>query len=67
MTDINRTLWGIGTPRTLRPIWTLIELGLAFEHRKIAPRSPGMDNPEFRALNERQKVPFYKDDRGANW
>ena len=63
MTDINRILWGIGTPRTLRPLWALIELGLAFEHRKIAPRSPEMDNPEFRVLNERQKVPFYKDDR----
>jgi glutathione S-transferase len=22
-----------------------------------------MDNPDFRALNERQKVPFHKDDR----
>jgi len=63
MTDINRTLWGLGTPRTLRPLWTLIELGLGFEHIKIVPRSPGMDNPDFRALTQRQKVPFYKDDR----
>lgn len=63
MTGINRTLWGLGTPRTLRPLWTLIELDLAFEHIKIAPRSPGMDNSEFRALTQRQKVPFYKDDR----
>ena len=63
MNDITRTLWGIGTPRTLRPLWALIELGLAYEHRKIAPRTPGMDNPEFRTLTDRKKVPFYKDDR----
>jgi glutathione S-transferase len=63
MNGIKRTLWGLGTPRTLRPLWTLIELGLAFDHKKIAPRSPEMDDPEFSTLNKRHKVPFYEDDR----
>jgi glutathione S-transferase len=63
MTDIKRTLWGVGTPRTLRPLWALIELGLAFEHRKVVPRTLEMDNPELLALTKRQKVPFYTEDR----
>lgn len=62
MSDL-RTVWGIGTPRTLRPPWALLELGLDYEHKKITPRSPGMDDPAFKALSKRHKVPFYQDDR----
>ncbi len=60
---MKRTVWGLGTPRTLRPLWALAELGLVYEHRKILPRGPGMEDPRFRALSERHKVPFYEDDR----
>ena len=60
---MKRTVWGIGTPRTLRPLWPLAELGLEYEHRKILSRGPGMEDPRFRALSERHKVPFYEDDR----
>jgi glutathione S-transferase len=63
MDDIKRIMWGIGTPRQVRPLWALIELGLAFEHKKITPRGGGMDDPEFHALTERNKIPFYEDDR----
>ena len=63
MNDIDRTMWGIGTPRTLRPLWTLIELGLAYTHKKIAPRSQEMDDPGLLSLTGRRKVPFYDDDR----
>jgi glutathione S-transferase len=63
MDHINRTIWGIGTPRTLRPLWTLTELGLAYEHKKILPRSPGMDDQGLLTLTKRHKVPFYEDDR----
>ena len=58
-----RTVWGIGTPRTLRPIWALAELGLDYEHKKILPRSAGMDDADFLALTKRRKIPFYQDDR----
>ncbi len=60
---MTRTVWGLGTPRTLRPLWALAELGLEYEHRKILLRAPGMQDPRFRALSERHKVPFYEDDR----
>jgi glutathione S-transferase len=63
MGDIKRIMWGIGTPRPFRPLWALTELGLAYEHKKILPRGPGMDDPDFRALTERHKIPFYEDDR----
>jgi glutathione S-transferase len=63
MDDTNRTLWGFGTPRPFRPLWALIELGLSYEHKKILPRGTEMDDPDFRALNQRHKIPFYEDDR----
>jgi glutathione S-transferase len=59
----SRTVWGIGTPRTLRPQWALHELGLEYDHKKFLPRSKNMDHPDFLALNPRHKVPFYQDDR----
>lgn len=60
---MNRVAWGAGTPRTVRPLWALIELGLAYDHKKILPRGPGMDDPRFLELSRRHKVPFYEDDR----
>ncbi len=59
---MTRIAWGMGTPRTFRPLWTLEELGLDYEHRRIPPRGPGIDGPEFQALTERHKIPFYEDD-----
>ncbi len=51
-------LWGIGTGRTLRPLWLLNELGVEFESRKIITRTDTMDEPEFAALSERNKIPI---------
>jgi glutathione S-transferase len=56
-----RVLWGIGTPRTLRPLWALEELGLEYTHKKILPRGSGMEDPHFRSLSMRHKVPFFVD------
>ena len=56
-----RRLWGIGTPRTLRPHWMLAELGLEYETVEIITRTEGMASPEFRALSERGKIPLYED------
>jgi glutathione S-transferase len=58
-----RVVWGIGTPRTLRPLWALAELGLDYDHRKILPRGSGMDDPQFQSLTKRRKLPFFEDDR----
>ena len=54
-------LWGAGTPRTLRPLWAMAELGLEYEHVKFSPRSATMDEAEFRSLSQRRKVPLLED------
>ena len=59
---MTRIVWGLGTPRTFRPLWALAELGLAYEHRKILSRGPGMEDEHFRTLSKRHKIPFYEDD-----
>ena len=59
---MTRIVWGLGTPRTFRPLWALAELGLDYDHRKIPSRGPGIDDPHFRALSKRHKIPFYEDD-----
>ena len=51
-------VWGIGTPRTMRPHWTLVELGLEYEVEELLPRSPAMESPEFKAISPRRKVPM---------
>ena len=51
-------LWGLGTGRTLRPIWLLNELGVDFELRRVLTRTPTMDDPAFAALSGRKKIPI---------
>jgi glutathione S-transferase len=54
-------LWGVGTPRTLRPHWALAELGLDYECRPIQTRSSAMQTPEFTGLTARKKIPLLQD------
>jgi glutathione S-transferase len=51
------TLWGIGTSRTFRAHWMLLELGLEYESRQIQSRSGETLTDEFMRLNPRHKVP----------
>lgn len=51
-------VWGIGTPRTMRPHWTLAELGLEYEVEELLPRSPAMESATFKAISPRRKVPM---------
>jgi len=51
------TVWGIGTPRTMRVHWMLLEFGLAYESRPIGPRTGETMSEEFLALNPRHKIP----------
>ena len=51
------TLWGVGTPRTMRAHWMLIEFGLDYEMRPIKSRGGETRTPEFLALNPRHKIP----------
>jgi glutathione S-transferase len=56
-----RRVWGIGSPRTLRPHWMLHELGLDYETRAIIPRSAEMEDPELTRFTQRRKIPFFED------
>src|SRR5437764_14032635 len=51
------TLFGIGTSRTMRAHWMLVELGLDYESRPIQSRSGETLTDEFRLSNPRHKVP----------
>ena len=51
-------LWGIGTGRTMRPLWLLNELGVEFDLRPILTRTARMDEPDFAALSGRKKIPL---------
>lgn len=56
-----RRLWGIGTSRTVRAHWMLLELGLDYETRPVLPRSDAMNDPELLRWTRRGKVPFLED------
>lgn len=60
-TSQERILWGIGTSRTIRPIWAMHELGLPYQLRPILPRTGETHTREYTALNARQKVPLLQD------
>src|SRR5882762_5080155 len=51
------TLFGMGTSRTMRAHWTLLELGLEYESRPIQSRSGETMTERFRRLNPRHKIP----------
>jgi len=51
------TLFGIGTSRTMRAHWILLELGLDYESRRIESRTGETLTDEFRRLNPRHKIP----------
>ena len=51
------TLFGIGTSRTMRAHWMLLELGLEYESRPIQSRSGETLTDEFKRLNPRHKIP----------
>lgn len=52
------TLWGAGTPRTMRAHWILHELGFDYESRPIGSRTGETQTPEYTRLNPRQKIPL---------
>lgn len=54
------TLWGVGTSRTLRAHWMLLELGLDYECRPIGSRTGETLTEEFMRLNPRHKIPVLR-------
>lgn len=57
MNDDRLVVWGIGTARTIRVLWTALELGLDYEHRAIGPRTGETHTAEYMRLNPKQKIP----------
>ena len=53
---------GSARSRATRTLWMAGELGLAYEHNDILPRSPATQTPEFRALNPNGRLPVIEDD-----
>lgn len=51
-------LWGVGTARTIRPIWVLHELEVEFDLHPIQTRTAAMRQPDLVALSERGKIPM---------
>jgi glutathione S-transferase len=54
------TLFGVGTSRTMRAHWTLLELGLDYDTRPIGSRTGETLTDEFKRLNPRHKIPVLK-------
>lgn len=51
------TLWGIGTSRTMRAHWMLLELGLDYVFYPVRSRTGETLTEEFKRLNPRHKIP----------
>ena len=56
-----RILWGIGTSRTVRAHWALIELNLPYKTEIIRTRTPDTETNVFKSVNPRQKIPVLQD------
>jgi glutathione S-transferase len=54
------TLWGVGTSRTMRPHWMLLELGLEYHFHPIGSRTGETQTTEFMQLNPRHKIPVLR-------
>ena len=54
------TVWGVGTPRTMRAHWMLLELGLDYECHPIRSRTGETHADEFKRLNPRHKIPVLR-------
>jgi glutathione S-transferase len=57
-TDV--TVWGVGTSRTMRVHWMLLELGLEYECHPIQSRTGETHTDEFKQLNPRHKIPVLR-------
>ena len=54
------TVWGVGTSRTMRVHWMLVELGLEYECHPIQSRTGETLTDEFKRLNPRHKIPVLR-------
>ena len=57
----NRILWGVGTSRTIRAHWALIELNLSYKTEIIRTITTDTETAAFKSVNPRQKIPVLQD------
>ena len=57
----SRILWGVGTSRTIRAHWALIELNLSYKTEIIRTRTTDTETAAFKSVNPRQKIPVLQD------
>ncbi len=55
-------IYGSAKSRTLRTLWMVGELDLAYDQKDYLPRAPETRTPEYRALNPNGRVPTIDDD-----
>jgi len=55
-------IYGSARSRTIRVLWMAGELGISYDHKDYAPRSPETKTPEYVALNPNSRVPTIDDD-----
>ena len=56
-------IYGIGASRAARPLWTALELGVAFEHLPTPYTGGATRSPDFLALNPNGHIPVVVDER----
>ena len=62
MSEGSTILWGIGTTRTLRAHFALIERGVSYETIPIRTRTNSQDREDFRAVSISGKIPVLQID-----
>jgi glutathione S-transferase len=61
MNETQVILWGVGTSRTIRPIWVAEELELSYVVKSIGPRTGETQTDAFTKINPKQKIPLLQD------
>jgi glutathione S-transferase len=56
-------IYGIGTSRAARPLWSALELGVPFEHIAMPYAGGATRTPEFLAINPNGHIPAVVDER----
>lgn len=54
-------VWGIGSSRTIRAHWALIELDLQYRTMPLRTRTEDMEDLTFLSMNPRKKIPVLQD------
>lgn len=62
------TIWGRRSSFNVQKVmWTLDEIGIAYEHKNAGGSFGGLDDPAFLTMNPNGKVPVINDENGSVW